>query len=87
MEEKSIAEKIAALLDDDGRKWVTRAGVSLEELVAEEHPRTVREFTKVRWIFGDGSVITADGCAWDLGYPDCWCWQGVGHTCQESDDE
>jgi hypothetical protein len=42
-------------------------------------PRPDRPSDEWRAIFPDGSVITASGGAWDIGYPECWCWQGNGH--------
>jgi hypothetical protein len=35
----------------------------------------------------DGTRLTVAGCAWDIGYPACWCWQGAGHTddCMQRD--
>lgn len=32
-----------------------------------------------RYTVPDGSVLTMSGDSWDLGYPGCFCWQGVGH--------
>ncbi len=87
----TIAQKIAALLGDDGEEFTTSDGRTLTELAwgyygsRDVHERnTDHEMT--RWTFPDESVITiAQETAWDLGYPNCYCWVGCGREC--SDDE
>lgn len=33
----------------------------------------------IRYALPDGSALTMAGDGWDLGYADCYCWQGAGH--------
>lgn len=79
---RTIAERISAALGDDGTNFRTNDGVTLDTLAEhydgalEMHPRRP---DACRWTFPDGSVITAAGCAWDIGFPDCWCWAGAQH--------
>lgn len=76
------AEHIAHLLGDDGQCWTCDLG-TMGDLVTKfdgtVQPRPDRPSDEWRAIFPDGSVITASGGAWDIGYPECWCWQGNGH--------
>jgi hypothetical protein len=76
------AEDIARLLDNDGTRWTCDMG-TLDDLVRTfggivQH-RSGRSSDEWRAVFPDGSVITASGGAWDIGYAECWCWQGNGH--------
>jgi hypothetical protein len=81
------AEAIARQLDGDGTRWTCDLGW-LDDLVrmfgGTVQPRPDRGDVW-RAIFPDGSVITASGGAWDLGYPECWCWQGNGHESCSAD--
>ncbi len=82
---ETTAQKIAEQLHDDGQVWETDGGITFGRLVAEESSRAdwrdgYRTGEVVRYTFLDGSVITEAGAAWDFGYLDCFCWQGVGHT-------
>lgn len=80
----TTAQKLSALLHDDGQTWHTDDGRLLDDWCEEEGAR--RESldghgTSVyRYTFKDDSVITVAGDAWDLGYLDCYCWQGAGHN-------
>jgi hypothetical protein len=77
-----MAEKIAERFND-GQTFADASGVTLEEALEsarawyEVHPDCP---SMRRWTLPDGSVITSVGSAWDLGYPECWCWAGVGHS-------
>ena len=84
---KTIADQISALLHDDGQRWTSDSGETLAELCAKRGPRHITRADDERWVFEDGSVITACGGGWDLGYADCWCWQGAGHSDECSDGE
>lgn len=89
----TIAERIAGQFSD-GASWVTEDGVEWDSIVMFNLPdmamdATLRAFTNAdspigdaprRYTFVDGSVLTTSGGCWDLGYPECFCWQGVGHT-------
>jgi len=87
----TAAEAIARQLDDDGTRWRTEDGYTIDDLVRAfggtvQH-RSGRSSDEWRAIFPDGSVITASGGAWDLGFPECWCWQGNGHeNCTAGED-
>lgn len=90
----TVAEQIAGLFGDDGQRWEDAGGRTLED-ACECHPHHVaseyheqRELTRYR--FDDGSAITAAPGGWDLGYENCFCWQGAGHdttTCEALSDE
>lgn len=76
----TIADRIAAALGDDGTRWRTAGGHTLDQLAEQANgfvDRHPRKPDVCRWTFPDGSVITAAGDAWDLGFPTCWCWQGA----------
>ena len=84
----SSAEHVAHLLGDDGQCWTCDLG-TLDDLVrlfdGIVQPRPGRSSDEWRAIFPDGSVITASGGAWGIGYPECWCWQGNGHESCSAD--
>lgn len=77
------AHQIGARLHNDGQVFADNDGYTLDDMAGdlggrkEQHPRKPDVY---RWVFGDGSVITVAGDAWDDGYSDCWCWAGVGHS-------
>lgn len=78
----TIAEKISALLNDDGQVWYASDGRHFADLL-EDYPGTKMEWRDgyrtgdtVRYTFSDGSVILEAGAAWDFGFQDCFCWQG-----------
>lgn len=79
----STARRISELLDNDGQCWETTDGRSLDALCREERVTVAYRggdpgSDTYRYDFADGSVITVAGGGWDLGYPDCYCWQGAG---------
>lgn len=96
------AERVSALYNNDGQVWEARAAGQIEDVAVEpgqnmgdvlvmlnalaEWRDGYRTGDTVRYTLPDGSVITESGGAWDYGYPDCFCWQGAGHTagCQRS---
>ncbi|MFN8858765.1 MAG: hypothetical protein ACK5ZR_00405 [Gemmatimonadaceae bacterium] len=80
----TTAARIAAELGN-GTEWHTPDGFSFDDLVDAEHPHVERRDAEpgdhaTRYTFADGSAITVAGAAWDIGFPTCYCWQGVGHT-------
>jgi hypothetical protein len=85
----TAADAVARQLGHDGTRWRTDDGYTIDDLVRafggtiEHHPGRDRDLGRYgdvwRAIFPDGSVITASGGAWDIGFPECWCWQGNGH--------
>jgi len=85
METNSIARRISSMLGDDGQRWTTDDGRYLDEIAAElggtRRREPLRSDDHYRWTFYDGSAVTCHGGYWDLGYQDCWCWEGEGHTC------
>jgi len=78
----SIAAQISHLFDDDGQHFTADNGIELSKICADFAgvQGTTRDSEHgERYVFPDDSVITIAGAGWDLGYPDCWCWQGTGH--------
>ncbi len=78
----SVADEIAARFHNDGTVWEDDSGAGLGFVCAMA---SVSQIAGVdpdhhRYVFEDMSAITICGAAWDLGYPDCMCWQGVGHS-------
>lgn len=88
---ETIAEIIAAELDDDGQRYETDDGRKFLDLIAEHDGEltATRDGGRVaRYHFPDGSAIVDAEVAWDLGYDgddfrDCTCWPealiGVTH--------
>lgn len=81
MQNVTTAQKISALLRDDGQVWKSVDGTSLHDLCGQAGGRKSSNDERglERYAFADSSAITIAGGGWDLGYADCWCWQGVGH--------
>jgi hypothetical protein len=80
---RTIAEAIANEFVD-GTRWTCARGTTMDEYIAlhdarVEHRPGRASSDEWRAVFADGSVITACGGAWDVGHPECWCWQGNGH--------
>jgi hypothetical protein len=79
----TAADAVARELGHDGTRWRTDDGRTLDDLVQEYdgmvENRDWRHSPGWKAVFPDGSVITACGGAWDLGFPECWCLQGNGH--------
>lgn len=82
------AEVIAYLFHNDGQRFETTDRVpslTLDDAchsfgcVMSYENRGMTD-QKVRYVFSDESVITAVGDGWDIGYLDCFCWRGGGHT-------
>ena len=79
----TLAETISRrYYSDDGQVWRDADGVALEDALETAGAMRERsnEHSAERYTLPDGSVITMQGGGWDYGYPDCWCWQGAGHT-------
>ncbi len=81
----TTAEYIATLLGDDGQTFRAPGGISLEQLAAQNGASRETEKELTRWVFPDGSAITAFPASWDIGYSDCWCWSGDEHRCYQDD--
>lgn len=85
------ADQIAARYQDDGQVFRDAEGIELTEALRKAGASVDRRDGSgdvVRYTLPDRSVITVAGDAWDLGYADCYCWQGAGHDkCSaEADD-
>ena len=89
----TTAERISALLGDDGTVYQDSEGRDLAQLceesggAADERDSGTDNCLR-RWVFSDGSAILDVGNAWDLGYAGCYCWRGDGHTdeCRDEGD-
>ena len=86
MSEKTQAEQVSALLDDDGLEFEAEDGRSLDDLCKAYGARhTSNDICDDHFSFADGSAISVHGGAWDIGYPDCGCWRDnvrrFGHEC------
>lgn len=79
---KSMAQVVAEQLGDDGQRFETADGRTLKQLTENTIAvhGTGRHRECVRYTFDDGSVIAVQGSAWDLGFPDCFCWSYAGHS-------
>jgi hypothetical protein len=88
----TIAEKIAERFGNDGERWEDEKGENIAEVCAQicdmnagvhqwkcTYVPGITVCDSYRFVFDDGSVITMHGGAWDLGYRQCWCWEGAGH--------
>lgn len=86
----TTAQKISALLNDDGQQWASdgpeHPGASLDDLcnalggVIDTLRGTQGESVLQRHVFADDSTIVVTPAFWDIGYPDCWCCAGNGHS-------
>lgn len=85
LEGTTVAERIAELFDGAdckplrGRSRRYLADICERFAVRRDTDGSRRWDTPYRWMFRDGSTITAAGSGYDLGYPDCFCWAGAGH--------
>jgi hypothetical protein len=85
----TTAEGIAAQFHNDGQRFETENGITIEDVLAEtaidEDYRDGRGTDTVRYTFRDDSVLTIAGDCWDLGYLGCFCSRGAGHdeSCTE----
>jgi hypothetical protein len=82
---KTKANRIAALFEDNGRFFELADGRTLPALCEGAAIEIARDASglwgkPVRYVFEDGSAITVAGDAWDIGYADCFCWAGIGHS-------
>lgn len=78
---ETLAAQIAARLGDDGQNFEAEDGRRLDDIARAAGANEEREAEFIRYTFRDGSAITVQaGVAWDLGYADCYCWQGAGHS-------
>lgn len=78
--EMSEAAAIARRYNDDGLSWKDADGVELHDACKGAGATIDEQGGDVRYTFADGSVLTAAEGGWDLGYTDCFCWRGAGHT-------
>jgi hypothetical protein len=73
---KTLADEFCGYFNLNGRNLVEEC----EKLCIQRKRNEKADMTK--YVFEDGSVITVASSGWDIGFLDCWCWQGEGHTCQ-----
>jgi hypothetical protein len=87
MTNNSVAQQISTALDSDGSRFRTRPADDSEPLtfrdLIERHGGSSidwrdgwRTGDAQRHTFGDGSIITVAGDAWDFGFATCFCWAG-----------
>lgn len=99
MTNNSVAQQISTALENDGSRFRTRPADDSEPLtfrdLIERHGGSSIDWRDgwrtgdvQRHTFGDGSIITVAGDAWDFGFPNCFCWAGAveqeGHRCKEA---
>jgi hypothetical protein len=84
-----MAEQMADRFNDDGECFEDANGTNLSTACRDagavsEHPGDDVH----RYTFPDDSAIIAAGGVWDIGYVDCFCWQGMGHDddCDNQDE-
>lgn len=76
---QTIAETISDALNGDGQVWTTADGATIDDLI-RQHGGHHRQSDNIHaYDFADGSTITIADGGWDIGYPDCYCWRGLGH--------
>ena len=75
------AEKIAAKFSD-GMEFTGDDGSDLEDVCLNVAGGCMALDcgNASRYVFDDGSSITISGDEWDIGYPDCMCFRGAGHS-------
>jgi hypothetical protein len=78
--QQTTAQKVADMLENDGTRWTMRDGVSLGQIAKGEGATVERRGDSTRYTFRDSSAIVAEVGGWDIAFPECWCWQGGGHT-------
>jgi len=85
----TIADKIAARLNNDGQRYTADDGRDFPALCEAENATVDQNWKRecTRYTFADGSVLTEQNGVWDFGYADCHCWQGAymdeGHHDQD----
>jgi hypothetical protein len=81
-EKLTIASRIANEYGN-GQQWHNN-GQHIEEACRERtlgiHGGETWQGETVRFHFTDNSAITIAEGGWDIGYPNCFCWEGVGHN-------
>jgi hypothetical protein len=79
---QTIAEQVAEKMGNNGSRFKAEDGRTLEDLALERSATTERDPAHgTRYTFADGSAIIDAGGGWDLALsPDCWCWDGAGHS-------
>lgn len=83
---RTISLEVSEKLENDGRRFETLEGETLDE-VCESHGgrRERRDSETARWVFNDGSAIVVCADGWDVLHPDCscgFCWAGVDIECE-----
>lgn len=89
MATETQASIIASILDNDGQRWVTDDGASLEELSRVFGACVLRIDDSTRFIFPDKTSILATRQGWDIALSlECSCLESQGHSerCLEARD-
>ena len=80
MTTQTTADIVSARLDNDGTKYRTSDGWTLDELVLDHHGRTEQEKPRdaggrARHVFPDGSAIVCAGGGWDVEGSEPFSWR------------
>lgn len=67
--EMTIAQNIAAKLDNDGTVFETASGLTLSDLADMEDRLLTRDGESWRYTFTDGSEIYGNAAGWDIKRP------------------
>jgi hypothetical protein len=75
----TTAERIAEMLGDDGMRFETEDGRTLDELTEEAGGHIIKHETQDLWryLFPDGSAIVAAPGAWDIEGATPFSWAGA----------
>jgi hypothetical protein len=90
--ETTTAQAVSALFNDDGQRFWSESGTSLDEIcaaakgAAKTYPRNrqgLQQFgaDTYKWSFSDGSAIVVSGACWDFPLSteqECFCLEGGG---------
>lgn len=72
----TTAEKIAAMLGDDGERWEAD-GKTLDDLCGEHGATVSCKDDLMRYLFPDGSAIVAGQSGWDVEGEEPFSWEGA----------
>lgn len=79
----TTAQRIAGYFNNDGMNFKDEFGCYLDESCDDHGGRLEKDDSRsitYRYTFPDSSAIIIAGDCWDIGYSDCFCMQGNGHT-------
>jgi len=81
-ETKTIAQRIADMFDNDGRRFELDDGTTFDDVCGEHDVVTCCALDEggTKWTFADDSILVSFGDGWDIGLShDCSCVVGTGH--------